>query len=463
MTSTLPASPFHTGSTGVIASREAVAGAIRALQIFCFLLFVFPSDSVIIAIGASGFPAGLVAIGIFLAWLMSILFGLHDPRGKRSPTRSMFTLWWFACIASYATRPWQQLSISQAASADRWLIQLAAMTGVALVVAECLDDADQIRTVLRALIEGAAVCAFVGLLQFAAHINLVPYLRNLLVGFQVNGLSVTGQARGALSRAAGTASNPLELATICGALIPAALYLAMVEKERSGARRYLPVFLLGAGVTVSVSRSGILALLIATVVWSVLLPPLQRIWVLALGPFAIAGVFLTTPGFLTILTSSATAGNSDPSIANRTNNYSYAARLISEHPWLGTGGGTYIADNARHIFDNEYMTVAVSMGLIGTTALIALLVVPPLSVLANRRRLLDPSLRSLGAALAGAGLAFAVCSATFDTFSFAMVSFAMAIVLGLMGSYVRASRNVWPQDPQMLRTIGSSAKGAEPR
>jgi hypothetical protein len=56
-----------------------------------------------------------------------------------------------------------------------------------------------------------------------------------------------------------------------------------------------------------------------------------------------------------------------------------------------------------------------------------------------RRTSADPELRLLCAALAGAALAAAICSLTFDSLSFPMFSNVYALVIGLIGACWRFS------------------------
>ena len=56
--------------------------AVLLLQVFALTLFVIPSDTVIPAIGAGGYPAGLIGMFAFAAFLSVTLLGLHNPLGS---------------------------------------------------------------------------------------------------------------------------------------------------------------------------------------------------------------------------------------------------------------------------------------------------------------------------------------------------------------------------------------------
>ena len=107
---------------------------------------------------------------------------------------------------------------------------------------------------------------------------------------------------------------------------------------------------------------------------------------------------------------------------------------MARAPWFGQGGGTYIAKSAVYILDNQYLTTAIELGLVGVAAFAFFLLWPAIAALVARKRTADPEMRDLAAALAGAALAAAVGSATFDSLSFPMFVNVQALVLGLIGA-----------------------------
>jgi O-antigen ligase len=118
-------------------------------------------------------------------------------------------------------------------------------------------------------------------------------------------------------------------------------------------------------------------------------------------------------------------------VANRVNAVPLVERLVGQHPFFGRGGGSYIAANAFEIFDNEYFKTSVELGLLGLCALLAFYLAPVIAALSARRRSEDLQVRTLCGALAGAGAAAVVCSATFDAMSFPMFVGTEALVAGL--------------------------------
>jgi O-antigen ligase len=425
------------------------------LQAFAVTLMVFPSDMVIKAIGAGGYVAAVVAYFMFMAYIAVMLFGMHNPLEYRYPVRFALCTLWLVALASYALMDRTLLNSAQLSSADRWLIQLAGVSGVILVAAEFLRSLDDIHRVLRALIWAGAFCGIVAALQYWLKRDITSYLR-ILPGFSLNqavGTVVIG-SRGGLNRVVGTASDPIELGVVGAMLLPLAVYMVMHDVDRSWVKRWLPLVCIAVTIPVSVSRAAVLGAVLALTVLIVALPPARRLSAIAAIPVAVAGIFLAAHRLLGTLTNYFLAGTSDNSVAHRVDNYSYVEQMVRQRPWLGQGAGTYIAGNYTniwytHILDNQYLDTAIELGVVGLAAFAFFNIWPFLAALSAHRRASDPRLRDLCAALAGSALAATVCAAFFDSFSFPMFVFVQALVIGLIGAawLLVDSENVVVRDP----------------
>lgn len=452
--------------------------AVLLLQIFAASMMIFPSDTVIKAIGAGGYVAALIAYVMFLVYIASVLFGLHNPLDYRYPVRFALCTVWLVALASYALMNRTLLSTSQLSSADRWLIQLAGVTGVILVAAEFLRSIEDIHKVLRALIWAGAFCGIVAAAQYWLKKDLTPYLR-ILPGFTLNqavGAIAIGN-RGGLNRVAGTATDPIELGVVAAMLLPLAIYMAMHDVNRSAVKRWLPLLLIAVCIPVSISRSAILGTGLALGVLIISLPPARRLAGIAGLLVAVAGVFLTAHRLLGTLKNFFLAGTSDNSISHRVDNYPYVEHLVRQAVWFGQGGGTYIAGNftdlsQSHILDNQYLDTLIELGFIGLAALAFYNFWPFVTVLAARNRTSDPQIRDLCAALAGSSLAAVACSATFDSLSFPMFVDMQALVIGLIGAVwlvvnkgnaaVRSAPSFRHESGNLRRHIYAGSEIAEP-
>jgi hypothetical protein len=417
---------------------EKSSFAVRVLQVFSGALMVLPGYYVIAAVGADGSAAALVSYFMFAVWVAGALFGHHNPFAYHYKIRIVLAWMWIVSLGSYLLMNRALLTSIQLAAADRWLMQLAGMSGIVFMAAEGLHTLEDIRRVLRVLTWGGAFCGIVAALQFQTRINLATYLK--LPGFTLNSAISSTAAivqRGGENRVPGTATDPIEMGVVAGMLLALAVYLMMHDTSRPKWQRVIPVLCIAVAAAASVSRSGVIAMAIGSGVLIASLPPARRLKGLAAVPVALAVAFLGSKGLLGTFRDYFLAGTSDPSIKHRTNNYPYVEQLVRQAPWLGRGGGTYIPTttaSSAHILDNQYLTTAIELGLLGIAALFFYLSWPAIVAFAARHRTTNPELRDLCVALAGADLAAMVCAATFDGFSFPMFFNLQPLIVGLIGA-----------------------------
>ena len=410
--------------------------AIRILQVFAIALFVVPSNYVVRALSAIGYAASLVGMFAFAVWLIAIILGHHDFGRHRNPTRAVLCLFWLVSLLSYVLMDRGLLSPLQINAAGRWFMQLAAITGVAFLAAECLHSTRDVHRVLRVVSWGAAFCGFVALLQWRFSIDLTPYLGKI-PGFSIDGTDLSLISRAGSNRVSGTAVDPIELGVTACMLLPLGIWAAKETLGCGAVRRWAPVVLTGVAIPASVSRSAVVGIALSVGLFVVLMPPRQRVTAFILIPVGLAAVFMLKHGELGTLLSYIGYGASgnDPSVSHRTNNYPYVVHLVSLAPWLGQGGGTYLAQgNLLHVLDDEWLDIAIELGFIGVAAFAVLFVVPLVTALRARAKSHDPSLRLLCAAIASGFLAGGVCSAFFDSFSFPFFYNVLALEIGLAGA-----------------------------
>jgi hypothetical protein len=393
------------------------------------------------------------------------VLGHHHPEQRRHPVRGAFCAFWLVSLVAYVAMA-PDLSSKQLLAADRWLIQLAVMTGIALVTAECLDSKEDVRRVLRVLTWGAAFCGVVAAIQYWGNTDISHYLK--LPGFTIDRIDVTDVigARGGVNRVSGTAGNAIELGVTAAMVLPLAIYMAIHDTERSVRARWLPVPLIALAVPVSVSRSAIIGLAITIGFLIVLMPARQRLVALAVVPIALAGLFMTAHGLIGTLVSYFGLGDRDSSITHRTDNYPYVEHVVREAPLFGHGGGTHINDgtnivSATHVLDNQFLKTAIELGLVGVVALAALFLVPMFAALVARRRSADPDLRLLCATVAGGALAAGVCSFFFDSFSFPMFYCVFALIAGLAGAAWRLAQRETGVVSPVASGMGERAAGTQ--
>jgi O-antigen ligase len=272
-------------------------------------------------------------------------------------------------------------------------------------------------------------------LQFKGHLDLTTYLK--IPGFTTNAVAAIDAvivARGAQSRVPGTGIDPIEMGVAMSMLLALAIYMMIYDTGRPKWQRVVPVLLIAVAVTASVSRSAVIAVLIAVGGLIISFPPTRRLKGLAAFPIALGVIALAAPGLIGTLANFFVAAPTDPSVTHRTNNYPYVLQLVKEAPWLGQGGGTYQPAFNTNILDNEYLTLVIELGLLGLAALIFYLLWPAVCAFVARGRTANPELRDLCAALGAAELAAVATSATFDSLSFPMFYSIQALIVGLIGA-----------------------------
>ncbi|PYI68360.1 polymerase [Arthrobacter livingstonensis] len=427
----------HAGPDEFVLDFNAPPRVSKYLLFVIVSIFVFPHNMVLKPLGAAGTVPLILAVILFCLWICSVLFGLHDPLGYRNPGRlSIGVLWVGTCISYVAL--YMGLTggstVAGRASADRWMILLMGSSALILVITEAVKSMNDAMEVVRIILLGAFFCSIVAVIQFFLRINPMEWIQAVMPGFTDNGGATPFQNRGFMVRVAGSTFHSIELAVVSAILLPLSIWRGIFDKTGRKWFHWTGTALLIFAVASTVSRSGILALVIAVGIFIPFLPLNARRWALVVAPIALCGLFLAIPGLISTLTSSFTAGDSDPSITTRTDNYPRVARMFVNHPWVGTGPGTYLPDNALYILDNQYLNVVVSMGAIGLVCIVVYLMFPGLTSVLAARAAKGESLRSLVGALAGGCVAAGICSLTFDSLAFPTFAMVYPVLVGLGGA-----------------------------
>ena len=267
------------------------------------------------------------------------------------------------------------MTVAELASADRLLMQLAVITGVALIAAEFVRSLHDVRRVLRVICWGGAFCGVVAALQFWVSLDVAPYLSDL-PGFSLNASDVGIGTRGGLNRVAGTSIYP-RVGVVAGMLLPLAIYMAINDTERSPRRRWATVGLIALAIPASVSRSAVISVIAALGVLVVLLPVASAAGGTLRSAIQLGRRLHCPPPASSAhcSTSSEQAPQTRPwppgSLTIR-----WSMRSLEHALWFGQGGWTYLPDNLIDILDNQFLKTAIELGLVGIVALTSFLLVP---------------------------------------------------------------------------------------
>jgi O-antigen ligase len=231
----------------------------------------------------------------------------------------------------------------------------------------------------------------------------------------------------------GTALHPIEFGAIAALTIPLAIGLLLIQR-RHVLITLVVLLLVELTIPMSVSRSAILGLGVACLLYIPLHGARSRALLSVFAPLGLVVLGLSAPGYLATIRTTILGSSTDTSVITRLADYRVVAERFSEHPWLGSGVGSYIPTDAIQILDNQYLKSLIEVGAIGLVGVVAFVALPWILALDVRRRTSDPALRELLAGLAAGCLAAMILCATFDAFSFPTFTLTFALMAGLIGA-----------------------------
>lgn len=382
----------------------------------------------------------LVAV-ILAGWIAALLVDSR-VRLRRSGLDGPIALVLLAVLGSVAFNPVRFASAE--ATALKALTFFLSFVLVFYLVVSVVRTETAAMLLVKTLVAGGAVVAILAIIE--ARAGFTPFTRlDAVLPFLTPDPSFSdGLARGGRMRAFGSAEHPIALSAALVMLVPLALHVVRV----SSARWYLALIALVIGVLATVSRTGVLMLLVIGIVFLVLRRrETQRLWpllvpFLVITHFAVPGTlgsikqaFLPESGL--VAQQSATTGdcNADGRIADLGPTLS----AVAEKPILGHGYGTRIVTGEGAnacILDNQWLGTLLDIGLVGALAWLWLFLGVLRRVGGPARD--DPSpLGWLAVAITASVTAFAVGMFLFDAFSFVQATFVLFIVLGLGAAVLR--------------------------
>ena len=406
--------------------------AVGWLTCYIMLLLFVPSRLVVGPLGSAGALSMLFGLGSLLLWSFLFLGAIRRTSSLAQPVRIALGVFLFCAGLSYVlamSRPMSPDEISPAAVA---LLALASWSGTLLLTHDGVFTRNRLDTLLWRFVLCGFVIALLGLVQVATHQLWVDRIA-------IPGLSSAPAyglvTRGGFPRPAGTSIHPIEFGVLLSILLPIALHVAFFDRRRPPWIRWLPALTIGAIIPLTSSRSAylgsLLGLLICMAGWS----RARRRRVLAVGGLGVVAMMVVTPNFFSSVIGLFTGAGDDPSIASRTGSFALAFEFLERNPWFGRGLGTFLPK--YRIFDNQYLLLLVTVGVVGALAFLALGVTAVVTLLRLRSRLQDVASRDLALALVAAVSAGFSCLFMFDAFAFPMTMGTLFLVLGAAGALRR--------------------------
>jgi O-antigen ligase len=405
------------------------------LTFYLFLVMVIPSSEVFAPLGAAGGPATLFAVMLMASYLVMRVHPGLELDTSPQPARVAGILFLCSILAAYISGNQHYLNTTERNGADRGIVSAIGWLAVLFVAADGINTVIRLKALLNRIVTGATTLAVIGIGQFITGLNVTQYI--VIPGLTFNHPPVDLVIRGGFHRPTATTAQPLEFAAVMVMTLPLALHQARFAPAEFRVRRWLKVAIIGAVIPMTVSRTALIGLAITAIV---LLPTWsrnnrRRAYAIFLA--ACAGLLIAAPQllstFATLFTQIATGSASTDS---RTTAIGQALVYISQHPWLGSGFGTF-APQTFFFTDDQYLSSLITTGVVGLFCLGVLFVTGWCVARGLRRRSGDAEVRDLAQSLAAAIAVAAACFGTFDVLGFAIAAGLTFMLVGCAGAAYR--------------------------
>ena len=408
--------------------------------VYIALLLVVPARLVVARLPISLPPSMLFGLLLLMLWLFGHFLNTLAMAKGRSAVRTMLSALLVTQLITYGVATRNFLPTDELNGADRALIAMVCVIGVALAVCDGVRGVDGVNSVMKVTICAVTFVSLVGILQFGLDIDLTRYLKfpGLVPVLTDNSFILE---RSGLRRPAGTTNHPIEFGIVCAVAVPLAAHYAFRARTRGepAARWFLCLLLLAMGAVVSLSRTAIIGLAVAGVFLLLAWPKKRSGGALLVVGMFVGAMQVGVPGLAGTIYGLFAGIGTDSSIIARTDDYATAGKQIDLHPFFGRGFGTYLPTKYGPL-DNQYLGTIVENGYVGLFVMITLLVVAIGTGLLVRRLTTDRTTRELGAAIAAAIGVLAAGAATFDLLYFGMATGLLFVLIGLAGALMRGVR-----------------------
>jgi polysaccharide biosynthesis protein PslJ len=380
-----------------------------------------------------GRPAVIMCMLMFAWWIAS----RSHPRLAMSgpqPIRWAVLILLLSMLLSHAAGFERGLTALEVNAADRMLLTIAAFFGVILMVADGLSNWDRMRFVLKTIVWGAVFMSLIGLLQILLPFDPVEYLK--LPGLQARPL-IGLQERGSGFRVAATTTHYLELSGSLALAFPIAMHFATHPPTPKQRRWYVfATAVIAVGVLLTISRTGIIAIGMATLILMPMWGWRQRYNVLALGVAMFMALSVAAPSMSRTLINLFADFSSDPSITSRTDRYEFVAFYFAQRPWFGRGSGTWVPPMYQYL-DNQWLRTALENGIIGVAARATVHQIAMSVAIIAVKRAATKEDRHLALALAATQVQAMFISYTFDSMAYSTYVTILGAMIGMCGTIWR--------------------------
>jgi hypothetical protein len=416
--------------------------AISVATWYLIALFGIPAVYVFGPLGSIGAPAIMIGWLAFAWWTVSRFLPDSGLDRDFQPIRVALFFFVVTVLVSLAVTNLAPMASDQSTAADRAVLFILSLLGVALLIADGVVTFDRLRVFLRRLVDAGAFLAIVGIVEYVTKLNFVTSIFEFIPGLSKN--SDVNFAGGAnvysnIVRVSGTAVHPIEFGVVLSMVLPLAVVFAFTDTKRTGFARWWKVGIIAMAEPMAQSRSGILALIVGAIVLLPALPRSSRRTMLKWSPAFIVGMRLIFPGLIGTIFGLFANFQSDPNFTSRTADYKRVGGFIAQSPIFGRGFGTFLPKDFFFL-DNQYILSTIETGYVGLAITIALLLTGVGLAFQARRWALTDERRLVAQALLASLLGGALAFATFDFLTFQMATGVLFLLLGCSAAAWRILR-----------------------
>lgn len=419
---------------------------VTVLTVVVVMLFAIPNHLVIGALDSAGSPALLAGLGCLVLWGAGRLLPSFSAGHGLQPVRIAVLTFAAANLASYAAAQFRPVLFVETRAADRGLMMTLSMVGLAMLAADGIASRQRLDTLIRRLVVAGALLSAAGIATALFGIDPAALIR--VPGLSaLDGVESLIGTRSGFPRVRATTAHAIEFSVVLAMLLPFAIHLGFNATRRRRAW-WAAAALIGAGVPLSLARSGVVGLVAVAIMLVPTMSRERRRAMLAGALAYVVAIRLIFPGVLGTLRALFTYAAADPSVTSRTEDYTYIGSFFAQAPVFGRGFATFIP-TLYDFVDNQYLVTVVETGLVGLFALLGMLLCGMTVARGARGRSADPVTRDLGQALAAAVFVALLSSATFDFLGFGSARGLLFLLLGCAGALWRLEREAQQRQPEV--------------
>jgi polysaccharide biosynthesis protein PslJ len=425
---------FVSGRTYVTRRRVGRIDAAALLSVTVLLVLAVPARLILPGMTDVGRPGLVMGLLLFVWWVLARCTPTLSMTGPQ-PMRWALMAFLISALVSYAIGFMRGLTSMEVNSADRTMLLYGVFCGILLTAADGVPNWIRLRGVLKVLVICGGIVGAIGIIQYVTKIDVTQYV--VIPGLEEKWDPLGFETRGTGIRVASTTTHYIELAATLSLILPFALHFAIHAGTRS--RRQIAVLaclLIAGGNAATISRTGVLSIIL---MFLVLLPVWAwrtRYNILATAVALVAGLGAVKPGLLNTMTGLFDSPSNNPAFTVRAERYPMAFHYVAQRPWFGRGTGTWVAPQYT-ILDNQWLVALITNGYVGAAVLAGLHFTGiTLAVLAFRRST-TPEDKHLCAALISTQLIALVVAGTFDSLSFSTFTMILALTCGMCGTVWR--------------------------